>query len=223
MNEGIMSSFRNDRYERLNQCRWEQFLSMGIDINGKTIFEPGAGVGDQTEWLLEQGVGHVYVNDGREENLEIIRERFAETEEVTILPAADIEAATFANVPFVDLIFCWGVYYHLREDLDFRVLHQLGKMGETIVMDYLAGNDNEVSYGYDNPSTSLSQFAFRPRTETLMQAMKDSFGYAYTPVHQLKWTDPLAAETRLVVVGSHFLLGNPNLIRFNPVLTQTAS
>lgn len=219
MNEGILSSFRNDRYERLNQCRWEQFLSMGIDIKGKTIFEPGAGVGDQTEWLLKQGVGHVYVNDGREENLEMVQERFGGNDRVTILPAQDMETAKFSDIPFVDLIFCWGVYYHLREDLEFRVLHQLSRKGATIVMDYLAGNDNEVSYGYDNPSTSLSKYAFRPRTETLMEAMTKSFGYAYHPVHQLKWEDPLAAETRLVVVGSHFLLGNPNLIRFERVLT----
>jgi len=76
------------------------------------------------------------------------------------------------------LIYCYGVYYHLRDSTDFRILKQLSKFGQTIAFDYLAGNDNEVGYGYDNPSTSLSQYAFRPRTETLMTALSDIWGYA---------------------------------------------
>jgi len=64
IDESIMSAFRDGRYSRLNRCRWNQFLSMGIDLKGKTIFEPGAGIGDQTEWLLGQGVKSICVNDG---------------------------------------------------------------------------------------------------------------------------------------------------------------
>jgi len=90
------------------------------------------------------------------------------------------------------------------------------------VLDYLAGQDNEVDYGYDNPSTSLNQKATRPRPESLLQALNDVWGYGYDPVKQLEWTDPLAAETRMVAVGSHFLIDNPNLLRFAPLLTKAA-
>lgn len=58
----VMGNFRTERYHALNKARWEHFLSMGIPIEGKAIFEPGAGIGDQTEWLLNQGAKYIWVN-----------------------------------------------------------------------------------------------------------------------------------------------------------------
>ena len=211
-------NFRTERYSRLNDARWQHFLSMGVPLEGKSIFEPGAGIGDQTEWLLSQDVGHVWVQDGRESNRDVIEERFRGESRVTVLPAMDLESGLIdpaQEIPFVDLIFLYGVYYHMADRAPtFPILHELAGMGEMIALDYLAGNDNEVDYGYDNPSTSLNQKATRPRTESLLQALNDIWGYGYEPAKQLEWTDPLAAETRLIAVGSHFLIDNPNLLRF---------
>ena len=64
----ILGNFRTGRYHALNDCRWNHFLSLGIPILDKRIFEPGAGVGDQTEWLLSQGAKYIYVNEGRADN-----------------------------------------------------------------------------------------------------------------------------------------------------------
>lgn len=64
--ETIIGNFRTERYEALNKARWDHFLSMGIEIKDKIIFEPGAGIGDQTEWLLSQGATSLFVNEGRD-------------------------------------------------------------------------------------------------------------------------------------------------------------
>jgi len=219
-------NFRTERYAKLNQVRWEHFLSMGIPLKGKTVFEPGAGIGDQTEWLLSQDVLHVWVQDGRGCNRDVIEERFTGNRRVTVMPPADLDGCVLdpaGQVPFVDLIFLYGVYYHIADrPPTFPILHELAGMGEMIVLDYLAGQDNEVDYGYDNPSTSLNQKATRPRPESLLQALNDVWGYGYEPIKQLEWTDPLAAETRMVAVGSHFLIDNPNLLRFDQRLTKAA-
>src|SRR5262245_26453861 len=104
---------------------------MDLPIEGKTIFEPGAGIGDQTEWLLEQGAKHVWVQDGREDNVAAIRERFGfgEDERVTVLPAGDLEKCLpDIDIPFVDLVFCYGVYYHIRDPIpEFPILRQLAR------------------------------------------------------------------------------------------------
>ena len=225
MNPYQLENFRTERYAKLNQVRWEHFLSMEISLVGKTVFEPGAGIGDQTEWLLGQGVRHIWVQDGRECNVEVILERFRDDKRVTILPATDIESGIIDHaqeVPFVDLIFCYGVYYHIADrPPTFPVLHELARMGEMIVLDYLVGNDNEADYGYDNPSTSINRKGFRPYPETMLSALNEVFGYGYSPKRQLEWTDPLAAETRLIAIGSHFLIDNTNLLQFAPALTQT--
>lgn len=210
----IMGNFRTERYAALNKCRWDHFLTMGIPIKGKTIFEPGAGIGDQTEWLLEQGANHIFVNEGRPGNVAVIRERFGDDKRVSIIHG-DIETClAFDDYAFfVDLIFCYGVYYHLREDKEFTILRQLSLLGEMVAFDYLAGSDNEVSYGYDNPSTSISQYAFRPRPESMEAGLKDCFAWVYRPQVPLDWQDPVAAEDRRVLVGSHFVLDNPNVIQ----------
>ncbi len=213
--EEIIASLTTPRQDKLNAMRWETFLSLGIPIEGKTIFEPGAGIGDQTEWLLRQGAKHVYVNDGRSGNLDVIRGRLGIDHQVTFV-LGDLEhCLVYPEFQFkADLVFCWGVYYHLRESFPaFPIMKGLANIGETIVLDYLEGEDNEHHYGYDNPSVSFSGFAFRPRTETLMKALKYIWGYSYLPKKQLEWVDPVAPETRLIAVASHVSLDdNPNLI-----------
>lgn len=210
-----MGSFRTERYHALNKTRWEHFLGMDIPIEGLTIFEPGAGIGDQTEWLLEHGAAHIYANDGREENLGILRERFQNDLRVSTLHG-DLESClAFPEFDFyVDLIFCYGVYYHLREDYPgFTIMRQLSHKGRMIAFDYLAGNDGEVHYGYDNPSTSISQYGFRPLRETMTSALKRYWNFVYAPKIQLEWTDPIATEDRVVAVASHIeFKRNPNLI-----------
>lgn len=214
-----ISSFRTMRYALLNKCRWDHFLSLGILLEGKTIFEPGAGIGDQTEWLLKQNPKHVYVNEGRPPNMAIIQDRFRDDSRITFVPGELEEISAFPSI-YVDLIFCWGVYYHLRETFpDFHILRGLAGIGPLIVMDYLAGSDAEVSYGYDNPSTSITQYAFRPKPITLMQALKDIWGNSYWPNPQLKWTDPDHDENRLVAVASREpITENPALEEFGKIL-----
>lgn len=191
---------------------------MGIPIAGKTIFEPGAGIGDQTEWLLAQGAAHIYTQEGREENLRVIVERFSGNPRVTILPVGNLEEC-LPEMPFhgLDLIYCYGVYYHINENLStFPIMRALATIGEMIVLEYLEGNDTNPHYGYDNPGTSISRYGCRPRHDTMLKAMKDIWGFAYKPKNQLKWVDPVAPETRLIAVASKFALVNEQLEQFWP-------
>ncbi len=206
----ILGNFRTGRYHALNDCRWSHFLSLGIPILDKRVFEPGAGVGDQTEWLLSQGAKYIYVNEGRADNRAIIRERFLTNPKVSIIHG-DLEMCLSELDFYVDLIFCFGVYYHLRESEDFRILKEFPRLGKTFVFDYLAGNDNEVYYGYDNPSTSLSQYGYRPRRETVNAALKSCWEFVYLPIIPLAWTDPVATEDRVVAIASHVKLDSPHL------------
>ncbi len=80
----IISHFENERYAILNTIRWDIVDGMNIQIAGKSVFEPGAGIGDQTQLLLDRGASHVYVNDGRVDNLRLIEERLG-TEHLTFI------------------------------------------------------------------------------------------------------------------------------------------
>ncbi len=214
----IIQNFRSDRYDTLNKLRWDLFLKMDIPIKDQVIFEPGAGIGDQTEWLLAQGAKHVFVSDGRAENVEIIRQRFGEDERVTTT-VGNLEDVDFlgnlAWAPVSDLVFLWGCYYHINDDLqEFRIMRALSKIAPVVVFDYLESReDGTTFYGYENNSTSLSQYAIRPTTPTMIAGLKKAWGHAYLPKVQMDWEDPLAAGTpRRLAVASLEPLNNPNLI-----------
>lgn len=213
----ILSNFRTERYDELNHLRWDLFLKMGIPVKDQVIFEPGAGIGDQTEWLLSQGAGHVIVNDGRRENLHIIWQRFGEDPRLTYIHGnleTDVSKWVEEGIR-ADLVFLWGVYYHINDSVtDFNIMKALTGIAPVVVFDYLENDqDGTYFYGYDNPSTSVSQYAIRPTTKTMVEGLKKTWGHAYLPKEQMNWHDPLAESTpRRLAVGSTHPLKNPNLI-----------
>jgi hypothetical protein len=211
--EKILPDFRTVRYGLLNKCRWDHFLSMGIPLTGITVFEPGAGIGDQTEWLLRQNVKHVYVNDGRVGNIEIIKNRFAGDSRLTFL-LGDLETCLPSFNLSVDLIYFYGVYYHLNESTtDFPIMRGLARLGRTIVLDYHEGNDANTSYSYNSVSASMSMRGLLISEKTLKKALKEIWRYAYFPKVQLQWNDQLNPnEVRRVAVASHVPLNNQNLV-----------
>jgi len=85
-----VDNFRTDRYYWINEYRWRLLLQTGITFEQKVIFEPGAGIGDQTSWLLNQGASRVIVSEGREINLSILKKRFSGDSRVSILPARGV-------------------------------------------------------------------------------------------------------------------------------------
>lgn len=213
----IIQNFRTERYATLNQLRWDLFLKMGIPIKDQVILEPGAGIGDQTEWLLNQGAKHIYVNDGRPQNLDIIFQRFGRDPRLTYVHGnleTDVPQWAAGGVK-ADLIYLWGVYYHINDSpSEFQIMRALSKLAPLMVFEYLENDtDGTHFYGYDNPSTSVSQYAIRPTTPTMIAGIKKSWGHAYLPKEQMNWHDPLAESTpRRLAVASIYPLDNPNLL-----------
>lgn len=221
----IISNFRTPRYDTLNSIRWDLFLKMGIPVKDQVILEPGAGIGDQTEWLLNQGAKHIFVNDGRPENLHIIFQRFggdpatrsgADPRLTFVHGNLETDVSRWvADGVKADLIFLWGVYYHIDDSVtEFNVLRDLTKVAPLLVMEYLENDtDGTHVYGYQNPSTSVSERGIRPTTPTMLAGLKRTWGNAYVPKQQMNWHDPLAESTpRRLAVASLEPLDNPNLL-----------
>lgn len=212
------NNFHSERYTLLNTMRWDLLLRTGIQLAGKIIFEPGAGIGDQTEWLLAQGAAHVIVSDGRETNLAIIRQRFAGDERVTCLLGNledCLDRPEFSSL-CADLTYLWGVYYHINDAMpDFPILQKLARIAPTVVLDYLESGREEdwvESYNYDNPSTSISRRSPRPLRATMLAGLRKTYGHAYWPKTQMEWHDPSATRTpRKIVIGSTVPLDWPGV------------
>ncbi len=210
----IWNNFRTSRYFYCNELRWRLFLQTGIPIVNQMIFEPGAGIGDQTQWLLQQGASRVIVSDGRKDNIEIIRKRFlGESRVVTILNEGNLEIC-LDEPDFqikADLIFLWGVYYHINDPMpNFPVLRRLANIAPVIALDYLesaTGFDYIETYDYENPSASKSHASGRQTRATMIAGLRASFGYVYFPIEQMNWHDPSAPYTpRQIIIGSKYPL-----------------
>lgn len=213
-----VEEFRTDRYFWINEYRWRLLLQTGIPLKGKVIFEPGAGIGDQTAWLLSQGAKQVFVSEGRDINVGVIERRFRNDPRVNIL-LGDLENCLDKpefNVK-ADLIYMWGVYYHINDPLpDFAVLKKLARIADTLVMDYqesLTGSDYIEEYSYNNTSASISHSSWRQTRETMARGVSEAFGFAYFPVEQMDWMDPSCLHTpRRIIVGSTTPLNLPGLV-----------
>jgi len=214
----ILRNFRTDRYFWLNEYRWRLLAKTGISFVGKSIFEPGAGIGDQTAWLLHNGAAQVFVSDGRQENLEIVKRRFKGDPRVNTL-LGDLEQC-LDSLDFnlnTDLVYLWGVYYHILDSVpDFPILHKLSKIAPMIVMDFqmsLTGIDHIRTYAYENVSASISHHSWAQTTETMASGIRQTFGYAYFPIEQMNWDDPSTLSApRRIIIGSKKPLNYPGLI-----------
>jgi len=208
--QNSVDNFRTDRYYWINEYRWRLLLQTGITFSQKVIFEPGAGIGDQTSWLLNQGASKVIVSEGRDINLSIIKKRFSGDSRVSIVPEGEDLELYLDKSEFevkADVVFLWGVYYHILDTLpDFPILHKLSRVAPLIVMDYqesLTGSDWIETYEYENSSSSLSYSSWRQTKETMSAAVQSAFGHAYFPAEQMQWADPSTPTApRRIIVGS---------------------
>ncbi len=214
----VLSKFHNSHYYWMNEVRWRIFLQCGLDLSGKTVFEPGAGIGDQTEWLLNRGVKKVFVSEARETNLNIIRKRFSLDSRV-ITYQGDLESSLDSPdfLLTADFIFLWGVYYHIFDPIpEFPILKKLSRLAPVIAFDYLESHNNEnvlEIYDYDHPTTALSKKSWRQTKSAIIGGVKSAFGYAYFPKEQMDAFDPRAPLwPRRIIVGSKTPLSSPGLI-----------
>jgi len=214
-----INNFRTDRYYWINEYRWRLLLQTGISFKDKTIFEPGAGIGDQTAWLLQQGASKIVTGDGREVNVGVLKKRFATNPKVEVIKG-DLENCL--DLPEfqikTDLVYCWGVYYHINDPMpDFPILKKLSLIAPIIVMDFqvsLTGSDYVKSYTHDNTSASISHESGRQTMTSMAKTVRDIFGFAYFPVEQMNWNDPACLDDpRRFIVGSKTPLNLPGLIQ----------
>jgi SAM-dependent methyltransferase len=228
--------FSADFYLRHNQRRLEHLASLGLDLAGKSVLEPGAGVGYHSLFYLDRGC-RVTAFEPRAENCEAYRAQieasWSPTAENVTLVEAPFEAIDGLGERF-DLVHCYGFLYHVgdpeaaiallaRRTAGFMVL-------ETCVSMDAGSAINVIDEPTANPAQAFDGKGCRPTRAWVMESLTRHFAHAYVtrtqPAHDefpLDWTRPWpnrSGLTRAVFVGSHVALDNPNLLDSLPD-TQT--
>lgn len=206
----------------INQARLVHLQSLGLPLEGKRVLDVGCGVGHLAQFFLSRGC-HVVCVDGRAENIASLRERYPALEG----HVADIQTDSLARFGKFDVVFCYGLLYHLANPL--AGLHNLASVCqqllilETLVCDHC----EPILYLVDEPKTynqALDYLACRPSPSYVTMAVnRVGFPFVYAPAQppeypdfQFEWRNNLdyardGHPMRCIFVGSRGELANPRL------------
>jgi len=83
---------------------------LGIPLAGKTVLEVGAGIGDHSHFFKDRGCS-ITITEARSENLHHLKTRYPDN----IVEFLDIEHPTPINGTPFDVVYCYGLLYHLKD------------------------------------------------------------------------------------------------------------
>jgi hypothetical protein len=227
-----LEDFRSDYYRRYNHRRLEHLASLRLDLFGKDVIELGAGIGDLSTFFLDRACS-VMSLEPRPENVSTmlkIRQHIAATgyQEAArwqIVHAGVDEIDGFR--PF-DVVFCYGLLYHLRDPL--KALQLMAKCcSDMAIIETCVSMDRSESLVVaeepeDRPSQSIQLVGCRPSRLWLFNRLRELFQYVYVPSIQpsheeapLDWTLPSRMpNSRAVFIASRRKLDNPLLLDHLP-------
>lgn len=210
------TAFLSADYQRINQRRLEHLASLGLDIDGRTILEVAAGIGDHTSFFIDRGC-RVVSTEARKENLKILRSRYPGIE----VRHLDVEKADPGFRETFDVVYCYGCLYHLQHPgaaIEVMARH-CGKLllMETCVSYADAELLNPCDENPGDPTQSVSGHGCRPTRKWVYNQLKKYFEFVYLPKTQpwheqfpLDWTTapPENKLTRAIFVASREKLNN---------------
>ncbi len=175
--------FHSDEFWRITQRRQEHLASLGLPIEGRSVFEVGAGIGDHTTFFIDRGCS-VVTSDGRPANVEILRQRFPGLTVLTV----DLDATDAAPVVEAEVVYCYGTLYHLAHPLEALAYLRRCCTGmlllETCVSAGVGRALNPIAERSALASQALSGRGCRPTRGWVIDELRALFPYAYVSVTQ---------------------------------------
>jgi hypothetical protein len=225
--------FHDGAYLRHNARRQEHLATLGLDLGDKSVLEVGAGIGDHTTFFLDRGC-KVLCTEPREDNLNVIRRRFNSDPNVAV-EQLNLDGAFPAAAPRYDVVYCYGVLYHLSrpgEALAWMCDRAAGLLLlETCVS--FSGEDKPfpVSEKASLQSQAITGAGCRPSRVWVMNRLREKMPQVYVtatqPWHEefpLDWTAPGPTSStglaRAVFVASRAPLNLPTLVREAPMVQR---
>lgn len=212
----------------INEARQRHLATLGLNLQGKTVLEVGAGIGLHTPFFLERGCT-VTVTDGRAENVGEIKRRLPSVRTAVVDMEID---QPLTHLGRFDIVYCYGLLYHLGNPE--RALGRLAEVcdGQLLLETAVsAGNYDELLLLRDPDylNQAVSGTGCRPTRLWVINRLRALFGHAYIPRTQPRHVDfptdweqpPMQMNYRSIFIGSRAALDLSTLSATVP-MQQTA-
>lgn len=107
--DGGVESFETESAKAINRARLEHLRSLGLPLERRRVLDVGSGPGHLAQFFVSYGCD-VISTDARSENIERMHELYPNH----VGHVADVEEDDFAQLGRFDIVFCYGLLYHLE-------------------------------------------------------------------------------------------------------------
>ena len=168
-------------YREITDARLEHLAALGLPVEGRSVIDVGSGIGRLSEFFAARGCDVLCV-DGREDNIAQLRAQYPERRAAVV----DVETDELVAHGSFDVVFCYGLLYHLSDPLAF-----LGRAATIcrelmIVETCITDSEERVLFlvdDPDDPTMSLSRVASRPSPAYVVASLRLSgFEHVYSPI-----------------------------------------
>ncbi len=212
--------FHSSHYLRHTARRLEHLASLGLPLDGRSVLEVGAGVGDFSHFYLDRGC-RVTITDARASNVRYLCNRYPGED----VRRWDLEGPDAPEGGPWDVVHCYGVLYHTGRPDD--VLDRLAaECSGLLLLETKVAPGRETGFSLTSESRRPLSMAVhgtgcRPTRSWVFAALGDRFEHVYVPLTQPRheefptdWTtdsDP-ALPLRAVFIASRRPLESPLLV-----------
>ena len=195
-------------YRDITAARLEHFKSLGLNIRGKSLVDVGCGIGHLSKALADMGA-EVLCVDGRKENIAKLRELYPGRKAQVV----DVETDALLELGKFDVVFCYGLLYHLADPLGFirraATICRQWLIIETCTMDADDPVVRLVAEDAVNFSQALGSIGCRPSSAYVVFCLKlAGMENVYVPS-----TPPKHAQFRYRLTNDYTDRKNGNLMR----------
>ncbi len=166
----------------LNRARLAHLESLGLPLSGKSVLDAGCGVGHLAQFFVERGC-HTVCVDARSENIDRLRALYPDLEAAV----ANVETGRLADFGVFDIVFCYGLLYHLANPVAGLANIAEACGGLLLLETMIADHPLPLCRLADEPSETLNQavggMGSRPTPAFVAMALtRLGFPFVYAPL-----------------------------------------